>query len=97
MRPWIEDSRTLGVLVHRILIRRGAEVTEMPLDGPELAEGWWDCERHGTTQARWTNGYALLPVTAGEFLLLDVRFGTLPDYPVELPPPSDIPAARRAM
>jgi hypothetical protein len=36
----------------------------MPVDHPDLSEGWWAVERDGVAMARWTNGSALLPLPA---------------------------------
>ena len=63
-RPWLEDRRRLGVYVERILVRIANDVQQLPLDSPALAQGWWDVERSGIGQRRWTNGDALLSLPA---------------------------------
>jgi hypothetical protein len=62
VRPWLEDTRLLGVYVHRIVLRTMGEVLEIPVDHPGLWKGWWAVERNGTMLRRWTNGDALLPL-----------------------------------
>lgn len=61
-RPWLEDRRTLGVYAQRIVLRGGNEVYEIPLDHPDLEQGWWGVEREGATMRRWTDGEAVLPL-----------------------------------
>ena len=39
--PWLEDRRRLGVRVARIVLRGADEVREIPVDHPDLGEGWW--------------------------------------------------------
>jgi hypothetical protein len=61
-RPWLDDRRSLGVYVERIVLRGASEVHEVPVDHPSLSQGWWAVERNGTVQRRWTNGDAVLPL-----------------------------------
>jgi hypothetical protein len=61
-RPWLEDRRRLGVRVQRIMLRSATELREVPMDHPDLTEGWWDIERDGQMTSRWTNGNAVLPL-----------------------------------
>ena len=37
-------------------------ILEIPLDHPELVQGWWALERNNGTMRRWTNGQAMLPL-----------------------------------
>ena len=69
--PWLEDRRTLGVRVARIVLRSADDVREVPVDHPELADGWWAVERDGQAMSRWTNGEAVVPLPAmrGDTLL----------------------------
>src|SRR5262249_21584067 len=46
-RPWLEDRRTLGVRVARLVLRGAQEVREIPVDHPALSKGWWAVERDG--------------------------------------------------
>jgi hypothetical protein len=39
-RPWLEDSRRLGVCVRRIVLRGANELREIPMDHPDLIKGW---------------------------------------------------------
>lgn len=61
-RPWLEDSRRLGVYVERIVLRSATEMQEVPIDHPDLSEGWWAVERNGSELRRWTDGDAALPL-----------------------------------
>jgi Hint domain len=61
-RPWLEDRRCLGVYVERITLRSLSEVHEVPLDHPDLSQGWWAVERDGIAMRRWTDGNAALPL-----------------------------------
>ena len=76
-RPWLDDCRRLGVYVERIQVRIANDVQQLPLDYPGLAQGWWDVERSGIGQRRWTNGDALLslPASAGP-TILEIRAST---------------------
>jgi fibronectin-binding autotransporter adhesin len=57
--PWIGDNRSLGVMLSGLLVRIGAMVEPIPLDHPDLTEGWWQPEWNGkVTLRRWTNGDA---------------------------------------
>jgi hypothetical protein len=47
LRPWVVDRRPLGVMVSRLTLRRGAELEAIPLDHPQLSDGWWGVERDG--------------------------------------------------
>jgi T5SS/PEP-CTERM-associated repeat protein len=61
-RPWLEDRRRLGVRVKRIVLRGADEMREVPMDHPDLTQGWWAVERDGQVLSRWTNGEAVLPL-----------------------------------
>jgi hypothetical protein len=61
-RPWLDDRRRLGVSVERIVLRSGADVREVPVDLPDLQQGWWAVEQSGVASRRWTNGDATLPL-----------------------------------
>jgi hypothetical protein len=61
-RPWLDDRRSLGVNVSRLILRDAEDLLEIPVDHPALAEGWWSVERHGPALRRWTNGAARLPL-----------------------------------
>lgn len=61
-RPWLEDRRRLGVCVARLLLRGADEMREVPVDHPNLIEGWWAVERNGQVISRWTDGDAVLPL-----------------------------------
>ncbi len=75
-RPWLDDRRTLGVLVAGLVIRTGSEMWPLPLDGPCLVKGWWAPERHGRTLLRWTDGDAVLRLPQSDQpALLEVRMG----------------------
>ena len=60
--PWIEDRRRLGIAVGRIVFSGSGDRCEVPVDHPDLLEGWWAAEWDGLRLWRWTNGNAALPV-----------------------------------
>lgn len=64
VRPWLDDRRSLGVCVERIVLRGANELREVPVDHPGLSQGWWAVEHDGTALRRWTEGDALLPLPA---------------------------------
>lgn len=59
-RPWLEDRRRLGVCVKRVVLRALNEQRVIPLDHPDLSQGWWAVEHDGQQMSRWTNGDAVL-------------------------------------
>jgi hypothetical protein len=64
-RPWLNDRRSLGVPVAGIQSRGGHTTTDVPMDHPALADGWWGVEDDGEATIRWTNGDARLPPLPG--------------------------------
>lgn len=72
----IGDERLLGVPVWRVVVRLGETVRELSLDDPAFAQGWHGVERDDAHVYRWTNGDALLPISAGgEAFILDIETG----------------------
>ena len=63
-RPWLDDRRSLGVSVERIVLRGASELREVPVDHPALVQGWHAVERNGVALRRWTDGEAVLPLPA---------------------------------
>jgi len=86
-QPWIDDRRRLGVMVSRLTVRacNGGIPESVPLDHPDLCEGWWDAEWHNaTTLRRFTDGYALLSLRVDGPVLLEVELGvTTLAYPMD--------------
>jgi hypothetical protein len=73
-RPWLNDHRCLGVYVERIVLRGASEMRLVPLDHPNLSQGWWAVERYGAVQRRWTDGDAVLPLPVLDGpVLLEIR------------------------
>jgi hypothetical protein len=62
VRPWLDDRRSLGVNVERIVLRGASELREVPVDHPGLVQGWHSVERDGVALRRWTDGEAVLPL-----------------------------------
>jgi hypothetical protein len=61
--PWIADDRCLGVLLRGLRVWIGAVAVPIPLDHPDLTEGWWQPEWHSPTALRrWTDGDAVVPM-----------------------------------
>ncbi len=81
VRPWIDDVRRLGVAVRSIGARRGQDEKFIPLDHPSLRDGWWQVERNGDAQWRWTDGDAWLPLDGAAGILRIELSGTM-RYPV---------------
>ena len=63
-RPWLGDQRRLGVRVKRIVLRGTDGLREVPVDHPDVTQGWWAVEQDGPMMARWTDGEAVLPLPA---------------------------------
>ncbi len=76
-QPWLDDRRRLGVAVGRMLVRNGAEVTEIAADDPDLAEGWWGAESDGRRIWRWTAGDAHIALPFGANMLEVHVVGTM--------------------
>lgn len=62
--PWIEDRRSLGVAIGRIILTGPTGPVELPPDHPSLIDGWWAHEHDDANVWRWTNGSAALPLPA---------------------------------
>jgi hypothetical protein len=84
VRPWLEDRRRLGVMVRRIVLRRGTDVVIVAPDDPRLGDGWWAAERDEAAPWRWTDGDAALPPT-DDFAIVEVLIGETPPYPLAEP------------
>ena len=95
LRPWLGDTRRLGVAVHRISVRRGMSHSDVALDDPRLTDGWWDVERDTATMWRWTDGDAGLPDVDGPATLEVLVGDTLP-YKLDDPMPVRVSVARHA-
>ena len=81
VRPWLEDRRRLGVCLARIVLRDATQVREIPMDHPDLQQGWWAVERDGWAIRRWTDGEAVLPLPATNGVTtLELQFGGSMDY-----------------
>ena len=80
LSPWIDDQRRLGVAVARLTIRRGTEVSPIPLDHPRLSRGWWDVETDGAALWRWTDGDAVVPLSGTGPAVLEVVLSGSLDY-----------------
>jgi hypothetical protein len=89
LRPWVGDSRSLGVSVRRLTVRHGDGVEVIPLDHPRLHDGWWALERDGVRHARWTNGNAELPLAVSGPAVLEVEIAALDAYLVKSRPRVD--------
>lgn len=88
----MEDRRSLGVRIKRLVLRATNEVREIPVDHPALSEGWWDVERDGNALRRWTRGEAVLPLPVpNEPAMLEVHISSEIDYvvPAEAAPAAD--------
>jgi hypothetical protein len=66
VQPWRDDRSQLGVNIERIVLRRGSDMQDIPVDHPGLSQGWWATEPDGTALRRWTDGRAKLTFAAGD-------------------------------
>ena len=83
-RPWLDDRRSLGICVERIVVRALNDTREIALDNPALSDGWWMTERDGIAMRRWTNGNAILPLgRATGAAMLEIRLGGSTQYVIE--------------
>ncbi len=69
IRPWLDDRRRLGVSVERIIFHGRSGRTDVPMDHPDLKDGWHCPEQDGLRLWRWTDGDAALPLPPGATLL----------------------------
>jgi hypothetical protein len=82
-RPWLDDRRRLGVRLARIVLRDATMVREIPMDHPDLQQGWWAVERDGPATGRWTDGDAVLPLPAMHGVtMLEIHLRGALDYVV---------------
>ncbi|MBS0638326.1 MAG: Hint domain-containing protein [Proteobacteria bacterium] len=81
-RPWMEDTRQLGVRIARLRLRQGSSVEDISLDGPALHDGWWSIERDGPDLRRWTDGDAMLTLPRpARMAMLEVELSDVLAYP----------------
>jgi collagen type I/II/III/V/XI/XXIV/XXVII alpha len=85
LKPWVEDRRRLGVLVSKLTLKHGDEVDLIPLDDPQMADGWWAIERDRSMLRRWTNGDAVIPSPVNGPAVLEITIDSVPDYLVGQP------------
>jgi hypothetical protein len=83
LRPWIEDRRSLGVMVQQVVVKSDQDHEVIAMDDPRLAKGWWAAEGDSATIWRWTGGEATLPVKAGAPAVVEILVGETQSYPVE--------------
>ena len=80
LRPWVADRRRLGVCVSALTIRNGGRTRAVAIDDPALSDGWFAVEHNGTGPSRWTCGDAVLPVEAGQAVVVEIFCRPLPGY-----------------
>jgi len=86
-RPWLDDTRQLGVPVTRLVLRGADEVREVPVDHPDLVDGWWAVEHDGQMMSRWTDGEAVLPLPPVRGIaMLEVHLAGAMTYAVDATP-----------
>lgn len=83
LRPWEEDSRSLGLSVRRIRVSETGMVHDVPLDHPGLTVGWWALEGCETDAWRWSIGDSVLPVGTGSARIIEITAGCLDAYLLE--------------
>ena len=82
LRPWIEDRRSLGVMVRQIMVKSGQHHQTIAMDDPRLTDGWWAAESDSAAIWRWTAGDAVLPIKSGQ-AVIEVLIGDTQSYPIE--------------
>ncbi len=87
-RPWLDDRRKLGVCLARIICQETIGPREIPLDHPDLTEGWWQVEATPNQSRRWTNGDALLVVPSATKMVRIKLAGAL-SYRITTADPND--------
>jgi hypothetical protein len=79
LTPWIEDHRSLGVAVGRIVLAGSAGSFAIAVDDPLLAGGWWAAERDGQKFWRWTRGTAGVSLPPG-FATMEIHLAGANTY-----------------
>jgi hypothetical protein len=82
LRPWLVDSRVLGVAIRRITLRDATGTETISPDHPGLIEGWWAPEQDNDTAWRWSNGDAVLPVSLTGPVVAEIETQGQLRYPV---------------
>ena len=76
-------------------LHAAAGLTDVALDDPRLADGWWTVERSGGAARRWTDGDATLILpAAGDCDYLEIVAAPLDAYPIAAG--TVLPARRQA-
>jgi hypothetical protein len=79
------------VYVTRIVVRGANNFSDMPVDHPDLSEGWWAVERNGEAMGRWTDGDAVLPLPVlGGATVLEVRLVGEMTYVTTVEPEAEV-------
>ncbi|MBN9559740.1 MAG: Hint domain-containing protein [Alphaproteobacteria bacterium] len=86
--PWLDDFRSLGVAIRRIVLRSAEGEVVIPVDHPSLTRGWHVVEREGGRMWRWTDGNAELPIgqSTGGAITLEVHVAHTATYIAAAPP-----------
>jgi hypothetical protein len=79
--PWVEDRRSLGLMLRRVTLHHGEGREDIAPDHPMLGDGWWPVERGGGEIWRWSNGNAALMLPANS-TLLEIHVGRSTTYRV---------------
>jgi hypothetical protein len=76
LSPDPRDRRRLGIKIGSLTIN----CAPIPLNHPDLTEGWYDCEPDG----RWTNGAALIPANLlGTSRKIEISVAATTAYPIK--------------
>jgi hypothetical protein len=76
--PYTGDTRPLGLPVRRIRFRDGTTVWDLPIDHPELDQGWHAPE----AGSRWTDGLARIPRPTTAPVLLEIHLARAPQQAI---------------
>ncbi len=72
--PWVEDRRSLGVMLRRITLHCGDSRQDIAPDHPILGAGWWPVEAGSGEIWRWSDGNAAL-MLPGDTTLVEIHIG----------------------
>jgi hypothetical protein len=72
--PWVEDRRSLGIMLRRITLHCGDSRQDIAPDHPILSAGWWPVEGGCGEIWRWSDGNAALMLPA-DTTLLEIYIG----------------------
>jgi len=81
LRPWLDDSRRLGIAVRSIVLRDRTGETELGADHPALTNGWHAVEHSPDgVPWRWSEGDAVLPIVSDGPCVIEINLSETTTY-----------------